>query len=105
MDECKHGLPQFVCRRCDGKDCRDPGIPSGLADEVNEDNDEPISVAEHKIFDTIVAASEVTDPLEGLAEKTAENITSAKRAPVLPFGHVEAGKGGEGGAFRIRSAE
>ena len=102
MDECKHGLPQFICRRCDGNDRRDPGILSGLADEVNEVDDEPISVAEHKIFETIVAATEVNDPLEW-AEKTAENITSAKRAPtVLPCGHTEAGKCGEGGVVRIR---
>ena len=106
MDECRHGLPQFACRLCDGNDCRHPGIPSGFADEVNEDNDEPISVAEHRIFDTIVPAAEVNDPLEGLAEKTAENITSAKLAPtVLPFGHMESGKGGEGGVFRITNAE
>jgi hypothetical protein len=105
MDECKHGLPQFICRRCDGNDRRDPGILSGLADEVNEVDDEPISVAEHKIFETIVAATEVNDPLEW-AEKTAENITSAKRAPtVLPCGHTEAGECGEGGVVRITNAE
>ena len=77
MDDCEHGFPQFLCRRCDGNDRSDPAVPSGLAGQVNPDNDEQIDVAEHRIFDTIAAAEEVHDPLEGLVEKTAENITSA----------------------------
>jgi hypothetical protein len=106
MDDCKHGLPQFLCRRCDGNDRADPAVSSDLADQMNPDNDYQIKIADHGIFDAMAAAEEVQDALAGLGEKIAENATSAKHTPtVLPYEHMEAGKGGEGGVFRITNAE
>jgi hypothetical protein len=100
MDNCEHGFPQFLCRRCDGNDRSDPVVPSSLADQVNPDSDEQIDVAD--------MAEEVHDLLEGLVEKTAENIAAAMQqhtTTVLPPGAAEAGKGGEGGDFQITNAE
>lgn len=104
--ECKHGLPQFVCRRCDGNDRLDPGTPPGLVNQGNTADDEPTGAAEHKIFDMIAAAEKVHDASGKSGKRVIENTIAAKHAPtVLPFGHEEAGKGGEGGAFRITNAE
>ena len=46
MDDCKHGLPQFLCRRCDGNDRTDPAVSLGLAGQMNPDNDEQIKIAD-----------------------------------------------------------
>jgi hypothetical protein len=69
--DCEHGFPQFLCRRCGGNDRSGPVVSSSLAGQMNPDNDEQIKVAEHRIFDSIAAADEVHDPLDGLVEKTA----------------------------------
>jgi DNA primase RepB-like protein len=106
MDDCKHGLPQFLCRRCDGNDRSDPAVSLGLAGQMTADKDEQIETADHGIFVTIAAAEKVLDPLEGSVEKTAENITSAKHtSTVLPYEYIEAGKGGKGGVIQITNAE
>ena len=81
MDDCEHGLPQFLCVRCKGNDRVSNVVASGLAGQVNPDNDDPINVAEHKIADTLAAVEEVHDPPEELVEKTAGNSTSAMQQP------------------------
>jgi hypothetical protein len=68
-NNCEHGLPEFLCRRCGGND------PSGLGDssvagQVVLAKHEQTKVVEQKIPATI-AAEEVRDPLDGLVEKTA----------------------------------
>jgi hypothetical protein len=71
--DCEHGFPKFLCRRCDGNDRGGPSVPSSLAGQVNPGNDEQIKVAEHRILDTIAAAEEVHEPLDGLVEQTADD--------------------------------
>ncbi|MET4244248.1 hypothetical protein [Bradyrhizobium sp. RT10b] len=106
VDECLHGLPHSACRRCNGNDPLAPGVPSQLVIQVNTANDESIGVAELKASNANVAAEKARDASEGLGKRATETITAAKNAPtVLPFGQGEAGKGGEGGAFRITNAE
>jgi hypothetical protein len=73
MDHCEHGIPQFLCRRCDGNDRSGPAVVSSLTGQVIPDNRERIKIADHEIFDTIAAAEEVHDPLDGLVEKTVGN--------------------------------
>jgi 5S rRNA maturation endonuclease (ribonuclease M5) len=89
MDNCEHGFPQFLCRRCDGKDRRDSVVPSGLVGQVNPGSDESINVADHGMFDTIAAAEEVHDPLEGLVEKTAGDPGEAMAMPPPRRAHLE----------------
>jgi RepB DNA-primase from phage plasmid len=106
LDECEHGFPAFLCVRCKGRDGKISVVASGLAGRVKPG--EPINVAEHETSDTIAAIEELHNPLKGSAEKTAKNSASAmqQQAPtVLPLECVEAGKGGEGGAFQITNAE
>jgi len=69
--DCEHGFPQSLCRRCGGNDRSGTVVFSSLGGQMNPNNDEQIKVAEHRIFDTIAAADEVHDPLNGLVEKTA----------------------------------
>jgi hypothetical protein len=105
-DECEHGYLQLLCYRC--ADRGGAAVHSSPASPVNLANHAPTKVAEGRIFATIAAAQEVHDPLDGLVENTAENTNSATQqhtATVLPSGHMEAGKGGEGGVFRITNAE
>src|SRR4051794_28180942 len=108
MDNCEHGLPQFLCVHCKGDDRNSSVAASVLASQVNPDNDEPINVAEHGIAGTIVAIEELHNPPDESVEKPAGNSASAmqQQAPtVLPSKHREAGKGGEGGDFRIPNAD
>jgi hypothetical protein len=71
VNHCEHGFPQFLCLRCGGNDRSGPEELSNLTGEVNPDNGEQIKIADQVIFDTIAAAEEVHDPLDGLIEKTA----------------------------------
>ena len=108
MDNCEHGFPQFLCRRCDGNDRSGQGENSSPAGPANLANNGQIKIAEDRIGDTIAAAEEVLDRLDGLVGKTTEKVTSARQQhtlTVLPSEHMEAGKGGEGGVFRITNAE
>jgi hypothetical protein len=104
MDECKHGVPQFICRRgCKGNERSGRAELSSRTGAVNTDSDEQVKSA-----DIITAAEEVHDPPEGLVEKTAGNSTSGMQQhmpTVLPSEHMEAGKGGEGGVFQVTNAE
>lgn len=101
MEDCKHAIPQFLCRRCNGSDRCDRATPSGPVGHVNSAGAGSIHVADRGIFATIAPAEA---PREDLVEKTAENSTS-KMLTVLPSEHMEAGKGGEGGALQITNAE
>ena len=78
IDECEHGLPRSLCTL----GCNDPtalpgndwsgfGVPSSLAAKVSTKSDEQTKIAEQGIIDTIAAAEDVHDPLNGLVEQTA----------------------------------
>ena len=58
IDNCEHGIPEGLCRRCNGNDPSNPVVPSNLGVEGNPDNNEKIKIADRVISD-------------GLAEKTA----------------------------------
>jgi hypothetical protein len=99
IDYCIHGFPKGVCRQ----GCNDHGAPlvlSALAGEVNLE-------VEPRILEVIGEAEEVQDPLDGSVQRTAESPTTfpPEQPTVLPLEQVEAGKGGEGGVFRITNAE
>ena len=71
-NDCEHGFPQFLCVRCEGSDRSGPVASStSLPGAAGSDSEEQIKIADHVIFDTIAAAEEVHDPLDGLVEKTA----------------------------------
>jgi len=82
MDDCEHGLPQFLCVRCKG-DRNSSVVASGLAAQVNPGNDDPINVAEHKIADTLAAVEELHNPPAESVEETAGNSTSAMQHQAL----------------------
>src|SRR3954452_21803896 len=98
--DCDHGFPHFLCRRCGQDDRSNPVVSSCVVSQVNGDCDEQI-VAEHRSFKTIAIEEGVHELLEELVEKSVE-ITAAAMPTNLPAGAAAAGKGGEGGVFRIR---
>ena len=102
-DECKHGLAQSLCPRCDGNDRTDPAVSSGLAGKANPGSADQINVTEQRIFNPATAAREVYDSLAGSVN--AAKTTTSATLTVLPSEHMEAGKGGEGGVFQITNAE
>src|SRR5262245_45568639 len=73
IDECEHGLPQFICARCNGSDRGSPANSStSLAGATVSDCDQQVKIVDHVTFDTIATAAEVHDLQKGLVEKTAE---------------------------------
>ena len=66
IDECEHGLSRSLCTLGCGL-----GVPSSLAAKVSTKSDEQTKIAGQGIIDTIAAAEDVHDPLNGLVEQTA----------------------------------
>jgi hypothetical protein len=78
-NDCEHGFPQFLCVRCEGSDRNGPVASStSLTGVAGVDSEGQIKIADHAILDTLAAAEEILDPLDGLVEKTAGD-------PGVPF--------------------